>query len=330
MKTKLLLLFFSSILLLSCEDGGNAIEFVTENIESGAVLRTINLENTTFNVNTLDNIFSVTLEEQDLEDGLLMETVDVFVRFQDNTLENGDSGTVTTLLETIPASDWDFSGILPRNTLNYSFEELLLATGLNFNEVGSKDQFILDLSLNLNTGFTFNESNASSIIIAFDTFFSSIFSYTITLVEPVPDNLFTGMYTIESILDGPLGPTFVGEFRMPLEDGEVFEIVAGNSMNTREFRAFHRLHHAGLEEPRRWQFVITDNVSIMGKNQLSSPEGTCGFNAAPTLLGPDDVNGPANSIDDSVFELWFLEGYLGFDGSCGYGTAPSRYRFSKQ
>ena len=29
------------------------------------------------------------------------------------------------------------------------------------------------------------------------------------------------------------------------------------------------------------------------------------------------------------FELWFVEGYLGFDGNCGFGTAPSRIRLSK-
>lgn len=323
----IILLIFSSI---SCTDGDKAIETVTENIERGAVLRTIDLENTTFDVNTLDNIFSVTLEEQDIEEGLLMETVDVYVQFQDNTTESQDISTSPVLLETIAPSEWDFSGILPRNTLNYSFQELLEATGLAFDQVSSKDQFILDLSLNLNDGRSFDATNASSIIIAFDTFFSSPFSYTITLVEPVLDNFFTGIYTIESILDGPNGETFVGGFGVSLPDGTVFEITNGASLNTREFRAFHNLHHSGLEAPRIWEFVITDDVSIMGKNQLSSPEGWCRANAAPTLLGPDIVNGPVDSLDDTVFQLWFVEGYLGFDGSCDYGIAPSRYKFSKQ
>jgi hypothetical protein len=323
----IILLIFSSI---SCTDGDKAIETVTENIERGAVLRTIDLENTTFDVNTLDNIFSVTLEEQDIEEGLLMETVDVYVQFQDNTTESQDISTSPVLLETIAASEWDFSGILPRNTLNYSFQELLEATGLAFDQVSSKDQFILDLSLNLNDGRSFDATNASSIIIAFDTFFSSPFSYTITLVQPVSDDFLTGLYAVESILDGPNGKTFVGEFRAPLPEGAIFEITKGTSLNTREFRAFHNLHHAGLESPRRWEFVVTDDITIMGKNQLSSPEGYCIFNAAPILIGPDNVNGPADSLDDTVFQLWFVEGYLEFDGQCDFTTAPSRYSFSKQ
>lgn len=314
----------------SCSDSDNLIEGVIENVERGAVLRTIELENTTFDVNTLNNVFSVTLEEQDIEEGILMESVDVTVRFQDNTAETQDVSTSLILLETIPAVEWDFSGLLPRTTLSYSLEELLAATELTQDQVASKDQFILDLSINLRDGRSFDANNASSSIIAFDNFFSSPFSYTITLVEPIADNLFTGMYTIESILDGPNGETFVDEFRLPLPEGTLFEITRGRSLNIREFRAFHNLHHAGLEVPRRWEFVVTDDITIMGKNQLSSPEGRCELNGGPTLLGPDDIDGPANSIDDSVFELWFVEGYLGFDGGCGYNTAPSRYRFSKQ
>lgn len=192
------------------------------------------------------------------------------------------------------------------------------------------DQFSVHLNLKLTDGRVFNASNASSIILAFNTFFSSPFCYTINIIEPIPEDLFTGMYLMESILDGPNGQTFVDVNGQPFSNGSLVEVVKGHSTNTREFMAWHNLHHVSIEAPRRWEFTVVDHQIVMGKNQLSSPEGYCIFNAAPTLLGPDTVNGPANPTDDTVFELWFVEGYLGFDGECGYVTAPSRYRFSKQ
>lgn len=330
MKNKYLVLFLLGG-LFSCTDGDKAIEMVVEEVERGAVVRTSAINNVDFNINDLQSTFHIDVEEMDIEEGGLLEDVEVFVQLKDNTPSNGDSSVAPTLLETIPASEWiTGSNNLPTTSLVYTFEELLTTTGLTAVDVSVKDQFLVSLNLNLTDGRVFNAFNASSIIIAFDTFFSSPFCYTINIVEPIPEDLFTGMYLMESILDGPNGQTFVDELRQPFPDGTIIEVVKGHSSNTREFRAYHNLHHVGLEQPRRWEFTVVDNLIVMGKNQLSSPEGYCSFNAAPTLLGPDTVPGVSDPMDDTVFELWFVEGYLGFDGECGYQTAPSRYRFSKQ
>ncbi|GGG40258.1 hypothetical protein GCM10011344_46410 [Dokdonia pacifica] len=332
MKNKYVLLFLIGS-LFSCTDGDKAIEFVVEEVERGAVVRTLDLSNVDFDINDLQSTFTINVEEMDIEEGDLLDEVEILVQFKDNTPSNGNSSVPNTMLAIIPAEEWSVGPApegLPRTSFVYSYEELLTATGLTTAEVAVKDQFLINLNLKLTDGRVFNAFNASSIIIAFDTFFSSPFCYTINMVEPIAEDLFTGMYLMESILDGPNGQTFVDEFRQPFPDGTIIEVVKGHSSNTREFRAFHNLHHVGLEQPRRWEFTVVDDRIVMGKNQLSSPEGYCSFNAAPTLLGPDTVSGPANINDDTVFELWFVEGYLGFDGECGYQTAPSRYRFSKQ
>ncbi len=327
----LLLLFLGG--LLSCSEEEKAIETVTEEVERGAVVRTLTINNTDFDILDLQSTFHIDIEEMDIEDGGLLEEVEVSVQFKDNTPSNGTNSVSNTLLETIPASEW-VSGPapeeLPRTSLIYTYEELLAITGLTAGEVAVKDQFLVNLNLKLTDGRVFNASNASSIIIAFNTFFSSPFCYTINMVAPIPEDLFTGMYVMESILDGPNGQTFVDINGQPFPNGTVVEITKGHSSNTREFLARHNLHHVSIELPRRWEFTVVDDQIVMGKNQLSSPEGWCTRNSAPTLLGPDTVNGAGNLNDDSVFELWFVEGYLGFDGNCNYGTAPSRYRFSKQ
>ncbi|WP_299681471.1 hypothetical protein [uncultured Dokdonia sp.] len=326
--------YFSLLILgalFSCNSDEKSIEVVLEEVERGAVVRTLAVNNLDFDINNLQSTFSIDVEEMDVEEGGLLNEVEVLVQFKDNTPSNGNNSVAATLIETIPASEWvTGSNNLPTTSLLYTFEELLAITGLTAADVAVKDQFLISLNLNLIDGRVFNASNASSIIIAFDTFFSSPFCYTINIVSPIAEDLFTGNYLMESIVDGPNGQTFVDELRQPFPDGTIIEVVKGHSSNTREFRAFHNLHHVGLEQPRRWEFTVVSDIIVMGKNQLSSPEGYCRFNAAPTLLGPDTVPGLADPNDDTVFELWFVEGYLGFDGECGYQTAPSRYRFSKQ
>jgi hypothetical protein len=311
------------LICMSCTDGDKAIEEVTETVQRGAILRTVELESNDFLIGDLSSFFKLQLEEQDLKDGDLLESVEVFIKFQDNTASNGNQSTEEILLETIENSIFvDGPQNLPRTNFELSFQQALTAVGLGSDQVQCQDQFILRFNLKLTDGRNFTTGTASSLIIAFDTFSSSPFSYTINIVEPIQDDLFTGIYRMESILDGPNGPTFV--------ESDIVEITKGRSNTTREFLAFHNLYHRGLETKRRWEFNIVCDQAVFGKNQLSSPEGDCQFNAAPLLLGPDSQNAMINPMDDSVFELWFVEGYLGFDGSCGFVTAPSRVRFSKQ
>lgn len=322
---KKIYLVISGLLFLnvSCTDGGKAIEEVTETVERGAVLRTVVLESNDFLIDDLTSVFALQLEEQDKENGGLLERVEVFIHFKDNTPENGNMSTAEIPLDTFEASQFtNGPNNLPRKDFALTFQQAMDAVGIGVGQVQCKDQFIIRLNLLLSDGRSFSTGTASSNIIAFDTFFSSPFEYTINIVEPIAADLFTGIYRVESILDGPNGPTFV--------DCDIIEITKGRSNTTREFFAWHNLYHRSIEEKRRWEFNVVCDQAVFGKNQLSSPEGYCQFNAAPILLGPGDENAPLNPNDDSVFELWFVEGYLGFDGSCSFGTAPSRYRFSKQ
>lgn len=317
--------FFYGLLVfcMSCTDGGKAIEEITETVQRGAVLRTVQLESNDFLVGDLSSVFSLQLEEQDDEDGDLLERVEVFIQFQDNTPENGNVSTGERSYATFEASSFSNGPQnLPRTDFTLSLQQAIDAVGLGVDQVQCKDQFIVRLNLKLSDGRSFSTGTASSNIIAFDTFFSSPFEYTINVVEPIPVDLFTGIYQIESILDGPNGPTFV--------DCDIIEVTKGRSNTTREFFAYHNLYHRTVESKRRWEFNVVCDQAVFGKNQLSSPEGYCRFNAAPILLGPGDENATINPNDDSVFELWFVEGSLGFDGSCGFGTAPTRIRFSKQ
>lgn len=318
-------LLFLLIFIYSCStEEDKAIITVLEEVGRGAVLRTQEYRHNDFLIDDTTSLFSALIEEDDIEDGDLLQEVDIYLKYVGNTPETEGLSTSKILYNTFERDQFILGPTgRPAIDIEFTFSEALDIVGLTIQDVAVKDQFIVSLDLILSDGRTFNMDNSSSIIIAYDTFFSSPFCYTINVVEPINETAFTGVYMIESILDGPFdGGTFV--------DSEIVEVTKGRSNTTRQFDAWHFLHHRGIEQKRRWEFNIVGDETVFGKNQLSSPEGYCTGAAAPLLLGPGDSNGTADPIDDTVFELWFVEGYLGFDGNCGFGTAPSRYRFTKQ
>jgi len=310
------------VILSACKPDDDIVstETLADQITRGAVLRTKQINNLLFTPGVGSSTFDVVLEEQDIENGDLLDKINVFVSYK----PTGQSqATTPVLLKEIGASEFDKSeNDLPLLQLKLTQEEIAEKLELSLGAIVAKDQFIISLDLVLTDDRIFNDRNGNPIVIAFNTFFSSPFEYTVNVAPPISDDLFTGIYRFESILDGPGGETFIIDEFVTLE--------LGHSPNTRVFKAHHRFHHQGVEPRRPWEFAIIDDETVFEKKQLSTVERGCTFIDSLILLGPDAANGPVNSADDSVFELWFVEGYLGFDGGCGFGTAPSRYRFTKQ
>lgn len=321
-----ILLIWTVLLVLSCSDDDKAIDIVTEEIQYGAVVRTLQFNSSEFNVGEPNSTFSVDIEVQDEQDGGLLEAVDLYVRFLDNTPAGGNFSTQEVLYgKLLPDEFSTGANGFPRMTLQITQSELAQATGVSIASIACKDQFLLRAEINLTDGRSFTVGNASSIILAYETFFSSPYCYTINVVEPIDEELFTGEYVMTSIVDGPLGPTFN-------EVGEAVMVTKAPHSNTvRQVLLKHRLSHPSNELPRIYEFSIVCDEVIFRKNQLSSVIGMCTFSSnSPILLGPDTENAPVSLLDDSVFEVWFVEGYDGWDGRCGFGTAPSRLRFTKQ
>lgn len=303
--------------LFSCSEDEKSIEIVTDNREVGAYVRTIETFNADFSVGMEDDVFSIEIETHDEQNGQLLDAIEVFLSYKGF----GQAPSSEILFETYQSDVFEI-GIFgkPRTVLSISFEQAAQSLGMQVADVNCKDQFEVRLNYKLLDGRSFTTGQSSSKILAADDFWSSPYCYTINIVEPVPEDAFTGTYSLENIVDGPLGPTF--------GDTQLVEITQGHSRNTREMRLRHRLS-IPQEQPRIFRFTVSCDQSIFSKNLLSSKVGFCGIDPA-ILLGPDSENGPLDSLDDTVFELWFVEGYLGFDGNCGFGTAPSRLRFSKQ
>jgi len=304
--------------LMGCNTDEKPAQFILENWQKGATVRTKEVVNLEFDINNTTSVFDVLLEIQDQEEGNFFTSVEVFVRFKDNTISGSDMSTgefnVASLTPDVFFEGEDF---LPQTRLQLSYEELLNATGTVRNSVACKDQFLVRLEIRLRDGRSFSTGTATSDIIAFDTFHSSPYCYTINIIEPIDEELFTGLYSYQDI---------EGEGLVPTWGSGIIEISKGHSINTR----YIPFGGGGtVKRSPNYEFTVACDESIFQKNQILNEN--CASIADPKiLLGPDIVNAVINIDDDAVFELWFVQGYLGWDGLCGFGTVPSRVRFTKQ
>ena len=187
-----LLLVVSAIAISSCDqDPDNTIYNVLD-FESGAVLRTIEVGNSVLNSSDPNSTFSVTVQEQDREDGALMQEVQITATFQDLTSGNGTTTAGPVVVKTVPASDFTTDELgLPRATLTATFGEMTSAMGLSAADYDAGDVVIVGLNLVLTDGRVFGPSSAGSSITG--GFYKSPFRYNALLTcSPEP-----GDYRVE-------------------------------------------------------------------------------------------------------------------------------------
>jgi len=177
-----LLIVFS---ITSCQKEEGTIYEVLD-YETGAVLRTLSVNAALFNNSIPTSEFSVTIEEQDAQDGGLLESVDIYVSLRDLTSENGTTVAVDKFVKSFDASAFSTSPVgLPMATLTSNFGEAFAALGISADQVTAGDIFEMELRLNLTDGRTFGKSSAAGIITG--GFFASPFVYNALIVcSPEP------------------------------------------------------------------------------------------------------------------------------------------------
>ncbi|MBT8272059.1 MAG: hypothetical protein KJO25_08450 [Bacteroidia bacterium] len=193
-----LVLALIGLVIYSCTESDNTIDGLFDDITNGAVLRTINESGNDFVVG-VGSVFTLEVEEQDNQEGALLESVDVYVRFNDNTVlsANSASGAGTdesfpadgdVLLRNVPASEFSPGPFgLPRTTITIS--EADLAAALPTGEFDSLDTVEVRLSLNLTDGRVFSNFNAGGIITG--GFFNSPFLYLLEVNSGIGINYLT-------------------------------------------------------------------------------------------------------------------------------------------
>jgi hypothetical protein len=183
----------------SCSDGDNVIDEVLV-IESGAVLRTLEVISNTLNSSDNSTEFSVSVEEQDNEDGGLMKSVHVYATLKDLTPGNGTTVSDDVLVKTFDASHFTTGPVgLPRGIVGATFGETMAASGLAASDIEPGDLFVFVLKLELTDGRVFDDTNAGGSITG--GFFNSPFKYNaLILCSPEPGDYLVDMH--DSFGDG--------------------------------------------------------------------------------------------------------------------------------
>lgn len=189
------LVALTSICITSCDDGDKIIDEILATTERGAVLRTIETFGTDFDRFDTSSPFGVTFEEQDVENGALLQTVEIFVNFVDNTAGNGETAPAEVSVATFSASDFTEGPFgLPRATYETTFADALAALGVVEGQFDGGDFIVFRLRLDLTDGNSYSSDTNTNTLTG--SFFASPFEYqkTIKCIPPAP---VSGNYTLD-------------------------------------------------------------------------------------------------------------------------------------
>ena len=193
MKNIFKLLFASMFIVnFSCHDSQNVIDEVLD-YETGAILRTISVDNAVLNSSDPNSAFIATVEEQDELDGGLLSEIRVNAMFRDFSPENGTT-EAEAFVYSIPASETTVGPVgLPRATINMTFGAAASAMGLTPADYSPGDVVVVKLEVVLTDGRVFGADSAAGIITG--GFFSSPFQYNALLTcSPAPGTYTVHMY----------------------------------------------------------------------------------------------------------------------------------------
>lgn len=192
--SKIVLSFSLIALIVGCTEDESVITQVDDGVVRGAILRTIEVDPLNFDLRDPDRPWNLTVEMEDNNQGDLLDFVEVYVTFFDNTPENGDNPVERQLVTTIPASEFAVGPVdLPRTGFDLTLPEVTQAAGLNDDQVEGGDVFRVELELNLTDGRVYTKDDVNGGV-AGGSFFQSPFQYRLTIVGCPPR---PGVYTIE-------------------------------------------------------------------------------------------------------------------------------------
>ena len=298
---RILFSLFIVAAITSCAEEEGTIYDVLD-YETGAILRTISVDNALYNSSDASTAFVVTVEEQDEEDGGLLESVDIYVSLRD--LTGGTTVAVDKFVKSYDASVFTTSPVgLPMATLSATYGESFAALGVGPGGVEPGDLFVMELRLNLTDGRTFGKSSAAGIITG--GFFSSPFSYN-ALITCSPQ---AGDYSVEmfdSYGDGWQTDSGSGGSGIAVDiDGTIVEVGLCSPYGSA----------AGTFLESGAGTGCTENNGYEGTGTVNIPVGT----SSATWSFPGDAYG---EISFSVFGPGGEELYVGAQGATGPGLLP--------
>lgn len=314
----------------SCSTDDRVIDGVFDNVSNGAVLRTTAIFSNELPIGDASAQFSIEIEEQDAEEGALLESVDVLISFTDGSPDTGDSsgaasGEVT--YASIGASEFSPGPFgLPRTTLTITLNDFLNAVGLGPDDIFGGDVFRTRLVLNLTDGRSFTNTNTAGVVTG--GFFNSPFVYNTPVVCPVEDGFFTGTYLVTQNAPSIFGfDTFDpdgGGVLLTLYDAEgaasasLAQPAEAETLSSTQ-RIFDADYLAALGFGNTRSYILDFVCSSVLVPTGQSTGLTCG-GPGITLGPPTGDPGMYDFTDDSVFDMIFTDDEL---DDCGGGVQAS-------
>lgn len=311
--------------IFSCDDGGDEqIDGLLDTVETGAILRTVEVLANELPIGAEGSQFSIIVEEQDEQDGGLLQSVDVFATFADNSEEDGDttganfSEFAVTTIDASAFMPGPFG--LPRAPIVISADELNAGAGVTGDQLFGGDTFSIRLVLNLTDGRSFTSTDVNGNI-AGGSFFLSPFAYTATVTCPVPEAFLVGDFLMERTSAGedPFFPNYG-----PAIATQLVSISGTGATRTFNFSFFPESFDFG--QVMTLQLVCGD-ILVSGTAEagtLGCGDGSIGQSNGD--IPPSDYL--MNGGDDSVVEVAFED--FNPDAGCGTGSYPVTITLTRQ
>ena len=180
---KIIYLLSLVIVFHSCEEPDNTVNFVLDNFDKGAVIRTINTDGDYNFYNQSTSVFTAEIEEHDSENGDLMENVEIYL-----SVDGGSE----VLYRTLQPGEFSTGPTgLPRTTFQVPLNDVENLIGF----IGGSTVKIR-LKLNLNNGKSYSEEQVTGSMTG--SYFSSPFVYNkIVLCNVTDGSAVPGIYTVK-------------------------------------------------------------------------------------------------------------------------------------
>lgn len=317
-------LVLASLMFTSCDEGDAVVDDVVANTERGAILRTINLISNELPIGKSDASFSVELEVQSEENGDLVDNIEVYLGFRDNTVETGgtDFDEAEVLVTTIPKSSFSTgSRGLPTLAYSITLPEMLSTLGVDEAVLDGGDQFSIRFELVLSDGRRYSFDQNSGTLTG--SYFSSPFLYTPTVICEVPADKFVGTYLLTT---DPSTPSPAGGGATWTEGGVEVTLSVGETSSQRVFEAVYLADFGIGNGPRSFTMDLICGEVVILADQASGLQCSAGITFGPPIDGQANGTYDITAEDDSVITFWFAEDV---EGDCG-STANVLGRLEKQ
>jgi len=190
-KVCVFILALSTTFFISCEADDKVVDQVLSDYTVGAVLRTRNQEGNPFNAFVPGSVWTVTVEEQDAEFGGLLQSIQLYASFTDNS--GGGNSVAEQLIQTYMAGDLATgSRGLPELTFTTTLEESGNLLGVNYK---GADVFSYRFEVTLSDGSTWSNLNGNGNVLG-GSYFNSPYKYDIG-VACFPTGPVAGDYTLD-------------------------------------------------------------------------------------------------------------------------------------